>query len=72
MQIPAAMMIESAKDMVPKLDPAVRAKQQRELHVAVGEESPDFVRGYEIGLQTARVMLMTNPKAIQAGVSEVI
>lgn len=62
MQVPAAMFIESAKEMVDKLDPAVRADQRKELHVAVGHKSDDFAAGYELGLQTGRVVL-----AMEAG-----
>jgi hypothetical protein len=72
MQIPAAEFIEAAQDMLPELDPSVRKDQRRELHVAIGEEPEDFVRGYELGIQTARVLLMANPKAVAAGVDREI
>ena len=72
MQIPPAIAIETARDELTELEPRVRLGQRKELHVAVGEESEDFVRGYELGLQTQRVMLETSGAAIAAGLEEIL
>lgn len=57
MVVPAAMDIEMAVDSLPKIDERVLADQARELHCAVGDTTPDFVGGYQLGIQTARLML---------------
>jgi hypothetical protein len=66
MQIPAVMFIESAADSIPNLDRAARGDQQEELTSfgdvraqAIGASglSKDFRAGYELGLQTARVII---------------
>lgn len=69
MQIPAAMMIDCAEEQLEGLGASARADQLRELEEHVGDRAtPDFCAGYELGLQTARVMLQTNVKAIAAGI----
>lgn len=69
MIIPAAMFIEAARDQLKTIPAAVLLDQRRELRVAVGiEASENFRRGYELGLQTARVLLETMPAAVAAGV----
>lgn len=57
MLIPAAMNIESAMDEVKTLSEFMHTHQLHELESAVGGTSQDFQRGYELGLQTARVIL---------------
>jgi hypothetical protein len=73
MQIPAAMFIESAAEeldgMRERHDMNLKA-QRKELHVAVGDQSEDFNRGYELGLQTARVMLTMSVPAQQAHLAD--
>lgn len=65
--IPAAAQIETAADEMPS---AFRAAQTSELmafgatraqSVGASGLSSDFQLGYELGLQTARVMIETNP-----------
>lgn len=67
---PAAMFIESAIDMLKdgSVPATVRAGQTKELTFATGNHDPQFIAGYELGLQTARVFLLGNLKAVQAGV----
>ena len=70
--VPAAMFIESAKDLLDDasvITPDERADQLHELNFALGQQSADFARGYELGLQTARFMLLGNLKAREAGVT---
>lgn len=68
MIIPAAIQIEAARDQLLNVDPAALLDQRKELHEAVGATGTQFKSGYELGLQTARVILKTMPKAIAAGV----
>lgn len=73
MQIPAAGFIEEARDILRKADPAVLADQRRELEVAhVGPGTEDFARGYELGLQVARLILAQSRAAIAAGVEGIL
>ena len=74
MQIPAAMFIEEAQDMLEtELPIEQRLAQQKELHVAVGDlATEEFSKGYHLGLETARVILMQSPKAVAAGVSDIL
>lgn len=75
---PSTQMIEIASDSLDKVDDFIRRAQRVEL-ASFGEErakaigatglSEDFQRGYELGLQTARVFLAGNPAAIRAKVS---
>ena len=66
---PAAMMIESAIDQL-KSSTAflghewVLPAQQKELALAVPQASSDFKAGYELGIQTARVLLSGMPAAV--------
>ena len=72
-QVPPAEFIEEAREELGKVDPAMLADQRKELHVAhAGPDTEDFRRGYETGLQVARVMLAHDIKAIQAGVDHII
>jgi hypothetical protein len=75
MQIPAAMFIESAAEeldgMRERHDVTLKA-QRKELHVAVGDQPDEFIRGYELGLQTARVMLTMSVPAQQAGLADLL
>lgn len=68
MQIPAAMMIESAIDNLPKLDPRWRNDQIKELDFAMGTDkaeklgltfplSKEAQVAYCLGLETARVVI---------------
>ena len=57
MVIPPAMMIESARDTLRAENQKYIADQAKELHVAVGDKSQDFVDGYQLGIETARVMV---------------
>jgi hypothetical protein len=74
MQAPAAMMIETAIDELKS--PATFAghewvlpAQQKELESAVPSASADFKAGYELGVQTARVLLAEIPAAVMNKVS---
>ena len=75
MQVPAAAQIEAAQDQLKQLaDPAnkhnwVLADQQKELSSALGAPSDDFRKGYELGVQSGRVMIETNPVAQANGIS---
>ena len=52
------MMIESAQDSLRGVrTPAQLEDQAKELYCAVGDKSPDFVAGYQLGVETARVMI---------------
>lgn len=62
---PPAEIIETALDDLKSSDTEMRESQQSELHSATGKTSTDFARGYELGLQTARMMIARNVK-IQA------
>lgn len=71
MQYPAAMFIESAIDMLK--DGAVpeggRAIQIKEYQCATGNQSPECAAAYELGLQTARVMLAGSPALFMKGIN---
>lgn len=78
MVIPSVMMIEIAIDTFQEIPQDMREKQLRELHTlgdiraqefGASGLSNDFELGYELGLQTARTMLMMNVKAVQAQVT---
>ena len=78
MQIPAAQFIESAADSIKSLDAFVAAGQTKELASfgavrakALGASglSDDFVLGYQLGLQTARVVIATSGALIVKGVN---
>lgn len=65
---PAAMFIEAAVDSLKELKTSgnwIIAAQRKELHEAMGDQSPDFQAGYELGLQTARVLLAGNLVAVE-------
>lgn len=57
MLAPNAEQIETAQDQLLTLSDFIRNSQRKELHAAMGTESDDVVRGYELGLQTARVVI---------------
>ena len=77
MQAPPAELIETAADQLPDVPTFIRRDQLSEL-ISFGDQraialgatgvSPDFSKGYELGLQTARVMLARDPKAAAAGI----
>ena len=68
--IPAAMFIESATDMIKdgSVPNDVIEKQTKELKFALGIDDASFEKGYNLGLQVARVLLLGNPKAVQNGI----
>lgn len=77
MQSPSVMFIEMAAAMLKDVPVFIQQSQRKELRSfgdtrakAIGASgiSDDFRVGYELGLQTARVLLMGNIKAVQAGV----
>lgn len=73
MQAPAAGFIEAAVEQLKKhVTPDwIRNSQRKELISAVptaSEDKPDFINGYELGLETARIIIMTNMKLNQAGI----
>lgn len=72
-QVPPAEFIEEARDSLRTLDTAMLVDQRKELEEAhVGPNTEDFRRGYELGLQVARVMLTHSIKAIQAGCDQIV
>jgi len=66
MQIPPAGLIEAAADQIDHLPIEQRSKQGRELIVATGHDSLDFIAGYELGLETSRVMIAQNTAVVLA------
>lgn len=77
MQIPATMVIESAADSLATLSDFVRIDQLKELasfgavraqKIGASGLSDDFKFGYELGLQVARTVLVTNPALAMAGI----
>ena len=71
MIIPAAMFIESAVDMLKDgaLTDEQREAQKKEFKFAIPDATDETVRGYELGLQVMRILLMGNQKAVEAGVT---
>jgi hypothetical protein len=77
MQSPAAMFIEAAAEGLKNVPAWLRESQLKELHSfgdaraqALGATgvSEDFKKGYELGLQTGRVLLATLPAAAGANI----
>ena len=77
MQAPNAEQIETAADTINKVPSFVRASQTKELHsfgevraqaLGVSGLSLDFVKGYELGLQTARIALAGSGLLVMKGV----
>jgi hypothetical protein len=67
--IPAAMFIEMAVDMLKTMNPEQREYQLKEAKFAMGDiANDDWLKGYEVGLETMRALLAGNPTAVQAGV----
>ena len=67
MIVPAAMMIETAIDQLHQYSitqSEMLADQRKELCEAVPASSEDFQAGYELGIQTARVLLSGMPAAV--------
>lgn len=60
MQTPASGIIEIASDELKTIDKQHLAKQAKELCHAVAVTDQSFEDGYNLGIQTARVMLNTN------------
>jgi len=64
-------MIEEAVDGLKDLNPSIKRNQRRELEFSGvasklgAANSPDFMAGYELGLQVARVALAQEPKAAE-------
>lgn len=77
MQIPAVMFIEAAAEGLGRLTTFVQQDQQREL-TCFGDEraqelgasglSSDFRKGYELGIQTARVIIAGSVALVLKGV----
>lgn len=77
MVIPAAEFIEEAADSLATIDTWAKEDQMKELHgfgderaIAIGATglSKDFMIGYELGVQTARVLISMNVAAVEAKV----
>jgi len=64
MTIPAATFIESAVEQVKQLTDQQKSDQRWELATAVGQEkaTESFMEGYELGLETARVLISMGTK----------
>lgn len=69
MVIPAAMTIEMANDSLKQVEPLYLELQAKSLTEACGPVSSDFIKGYELGLQTGRVILEGNKNAVEAKVT---
>ena len=69
MIIPAASFIEMANDSLKRIDDHHLEQQRKELHTACGDVSSDFIKGYELGLQTGRIIIGGNKNAVQAKVT---
>lgn len=78
MQAPAAMFIESAADSLRTVPASFREDQQKELssfgdgraqQLGATGLSDDFRKGYELGIQTGRICVATNPTVIKAGIN---
>lgn len=79
-QVPGAGFIESGIDSLKKQleeQPTFVIHELKELHFASGHKvldlpfpngTPDFAKGYLLGLQTARALLMGSVVAVQADV----
>lgn len=57
MNVPPAGLIEAARDALERLSEGQKADQRRELVFALGGPSEEFIAGYQLGLQTMRVMI---------------
>jgi hypothetical protein len=75
MVVPAAMFIEEAVDVLKQKDQKHTQAELHELAVAcptpaslIGGTASDFEAGYQLGLTVMRVLLLQNPKAVQAGI----
>ena len=60
MVIPSAGIIEAAQDRLYDVDLAILADQNKELREALPHASDSFISGYNLGLETARVMLQAS------------
>lgn len=80
MVIPAAMFIESAVDALDAVSQEVDMDEAKELRCAMGADKAEklgidfpinqqFILGYQIGLQTARIMMATSIALLKAGVN---
>jgi hypothetical protein len=74
---PSVMMIEMAADDLKNRDPLLVQSQIRELssfgdtraqRLGATGMSIDFAKGYELGLQTARILIRGNVNAVKAKV----
>lgn len=61
-------MIEEAEDSLKDLDVSSQEEQLKELHEACGDRGADFDHAFLLGVQTARVYLLQNPPAVEAGI----
>lgn len=64
--IPSAEFIEAASEQLENLDEAVIQRHTTEFKNACPDASDEQLKGYLLGLQTARVFLSTNPNYAQA------
>ncbi len=70
MVVPPAGHIEMAVGMLKSTDATVIADQRKELEEAVGgRATEEFKAGYELGLATARVMIVLNMSVALAGLT---
>lgn len=60
-EVPAAMIIEMAVDSLKDAEVPMLQDQRKELHEAIGEVSLEYQQGYELGLQTARIIVQLAP-----------
>jgi len=77
MVIPESEVIEMAAQLVTTLPRPVQQDQinelaefgdQRARAMGASGVTPDFVKGYLLGVQTARVWLSMSPAAVKAGI----
>lgn len=69
MEIPSAEFIEGANESVAQLKPAQLADELREFRAAIPNATADMEKGYVLGLQTARVILLTHPTLMLKGIN---
>jgi hypothetical protein len=75
---PAAMFIEGAADSLKSADPRMLSAQTKELQsfgpgraqaLGATDVSNDFQLGYQLGLQTARQILLGSPQLAMKGIN---
>jgi hypothetical protein len=68
MVIPSAADIESAIDWLKTVDQKWLYDQQRELHSALGALSPDYIAGFQLGVQAGRVLVRQSGELVMRGI----